>query len=81
MVRTETGSESGAKSTALRLPRLSQHAALIDPFSFIDLLRTYSDSRDFDVMLECKAKDLALLRLREHLRRFAPDLVSRFGIR
>jgi hypothetical protein len=28
------------------------------------------------VMLECKAKDIALLRLRRHLERLAPDLVA-----
>jgi hypothetical protein len=27
----------------------------------------------FDFMLEAKAKDLAVLQLREHLTRFAPD--------
>jgi UV DNA damage endonuclease len=30
----------------------------------------------FDVMLESKQKDLALLRLREDLRRYAPDLAA-----
>ena len=32
---------------------------------------------EFDVMLEVRAKDLALLQLREDLRRFAPDLAER----
>ena len=35
---------------------------------------------EFDVMLEAKAKDLALLRLRSDLSRIAPDLAARFGI-
>jgi UV DNA damage endonuclease len=34
---------------------------------------------DFDVMLECKQKDLALLRLREDLRRYAPDVAARLS--
>ena len=34
---------------------------------------------DFDVMLECKRKDLALLRLREDLERYAPDIAARFS--
>jgi hypothetical protein len=31
-------------------------------------------------MLECKAKDVALLRLREQLTRLAPELIERFQI-
>jgi UV DNA damage endonuclease len=64
----------------LREPRLTEHADLIDPFAFIDLLRTAQQERDFDVMLECKAKDLALLRLRKHLDALAPELVARYQI-
>jgi len=30
----------------------------------------------FDIMLEAKAADLALLRLREDLRRYAPELAA-----
>jgi UV DNA damage endonuclease len=73
MIAVDRRNESGKKITELRQPRPCQHADLIDPFAFIGLLRATQD-RDFDVMLECKAKDLALLRLRKHLDRFAPDL-------
>lgn len=31
-------------------------------------------------MLECKQKDLALLRLREDLRRYGPDVAERFAM-
>ena len=43
-----------------------------------DFLRTAqaTTSRPFDIMLEAKAQDLALLRLREQVARFAPDLLS-----
>jgi UV DNA damage endonuclease len=34
---------------------------------------------EFDIMLEAKAKDLALLRLRRDLACYAPDLSARFG--
>jgi UV DNA damage endonuclease len=34
----------------------------------------------FDVMLEAKAKDLALLRLRRDLPRYAPGQAPRFGL-
>jgi UV DNA damage endonuclease len=71
-------SRSGDQQPAFRLPRLSQHADLLDPFAFVDLLDLAPCyNRDFDVMLECKAKDVALLRLREQLARLAPDLVAR----
>jgi UV DNA damage endonuclease len=70
------------KQPAFRLPRPTQHADLIDPFAFIDLLRLAPcPELEFDVMLECKAKDVALLRLREQLARLAPDLVARCQVR
>jgi UV DNA damage endonuclease len=51
----------------LVLPQLRAHADLVDPIGFEDFLRYAAAGRDFDVMLEAKAKDLALLRLREQL--------------
>lgn len=51
----------------LVLPPLRAHADLIDPIGFEDFLRGPAAGRHFDVMLEAKAKDLALLRLREQL--------------
>jgi UV DNA damage endonuclease len=80
MIVSEQRTDSGSKTHVLREPRLSQHADLIDPFSFIALLETIDVHRDFDVMLECKAKDLALLRLRGHLRQLAPELIDRYHI-
>jgi UV DNA damage endonuclease len=49
-------------------PQLRAHADLIDPIAFEGFLRDAARGRDFDVMLEAKAKDLALLRLRDQLR-------------
>ena len=50
------------------LPPLRAHADLIDPATFEHLVRdTAAGLRDFDVMLEAKAKDLALIRLREQV--------------
>jgi UV DNA damage endonuclease len=49
------------------LPPLRAHADLIDPIGFEAFLRGPAAGREFDVMLEAKAKDLALLRLREQL--------------
>jgi UV DNA damage endonuclease len=51
----------------LVLPPLRAHADLIDPIGFEAFLRGPAAGLDFDVMLEAKAKDLALLRLREQL--------------
>lgn len=57
-------------------PLPNQHSDFLNPFEVIDLLRSARNAtlRHFDLMLEAKAKDLALLRLREQIARFAPDL-------
>jgi UV DNA damage endonuclease len=51
----------------LALPPLRAHADLVDPIAFEHFLTSTVAGRDVDVMLEAKAKDLALLRLREQL--------------
>jgi UV DNA damage endonuclease len=51
------------------LPQLRSHADLIDPIAFEYFIRSAPCGRPFDVMLEAKAKDLALLRLRDQLGR------------
>jgi UV DNA damage endonuclease len=51
------------------LPQLRAHADLVDPIGFEHFLRRAAGTRDFDVMLEAKAKDLALLRVRDQLER------------
>jgi UV DNA damage endonuclease len=51
----------------LVLPDVRLHADLIDPVAFEGFLRHTAKGLDFDVMLEAKGKDLALLRLREQL--------------
>lgn len=55
------------KEVRLEVPLLRQHADYIDPWTFADLLGGLGDLR-FDVMLEAKAKDLALRKLRADLR-------------
>ena len=54
-----------------RPPRLEQHADLVSPWDMLELVR--AAQAPIDVMLEAKAKDLALLWLREQLPRVAPD--------
>ena len=66
------------------LPELRAHADMVDPIAFELFLRDHRRGPRFDVMLEAKAKDLALLRLREQLAaRGIPsaDGLLRFGER
>jgi UV DNA damage endonuclease len=51
----------------------------VNPFEFIRFMRD-AEGLVFDVMLESKAKDLALLKLRPDLLRYAPDVAARFGL-
>ncbi len=60
-------------------PVFTGHADFCNPFEFATFMRI-AEGLDFDVMLEAKAKDLALLRLRPDLLRYAPDVAARFGI-
>ncbi len=67
---------------AVRRPRWAYHSDYVNPFEFIDFLHSALSASarrvpDFDVMLEVRAKDLALLQLREDLARFAPGLAAR----
>ncbi|USI74959.1 UV DNA damage repair endonuclease UvsE [Sphingomonas morindae] len=65
--------------TVLRPPIWTGHADFTNPFEFATFMRTAQDLA-FDVMLEGKAKDISLLKLRGDLLRFAPDVAARFGI-
>ena len=62
----------------VQMPLPNQHSDFVHPFEFIDLLKTAREAnlRPFDIMLEAKAKDLALFRLRQLVDRYAPDLAS-----
>jgi UV DNA damage endonuclease len=57
-------------------PQAGQHADFINPFEFITLMAAARGLPPFDIMLEAKAADLALLRLRADLRRYAPELAA-----
>ena len=67
------------KSRGSGKTRWAYHADYINPFEFIDFMRMAAGLPAFDVMLEVRAKDLALIQLRNDLRRFAPDLAERLG--
>ncbi len=77
--RTEWLVEPAAGETApqVRQTRWMYHSDYVNPFEFIDFLRLAEGLPAFDVMLEARAKDLALLQLSEDLARYAPDLAAR----
>jgi UV DNA damage endonuclease len=74
--------DKATKKKSIRLvpPVTTGHADYCHPFEFATFMRLV-ENLDFDVMLEAKAKDLALLRLRSDLLRYAPDVAPRFGLR
>lgn len=63
-------------SSRLKVPTWEEHSDFVNPFEFAAFVRSASGLREFDIMLETKARDLALLKLRQDLGRFAPELLS-----
>lgn len=70
---------SRKKKLVLQPPVWTGHADFCQPFEFIAMMRLL-DGLKFDVMIEAKSKDLALLRLERDLQRYAPDVAKRFGL-
>jgi len=56
-----------------RPPQPREHADYLDPFGYQDFARLLPPGRDYDVMLEAGAKDLALLKLRRDLQALAAE--------
>lgn len=69
---------TGKKEAVLQPPLNTQHSDFVNPFEFIDFARDLPADMAVDIMLEAKAKDLALLRLRSDLRKYAPDIAARY---
>ena len=80
-MRTVERKDTKTKKVVSRLqpPIWTGHADFAQPFEFITFMRL-AEGLLFDVMLEAKAKDLALLRLRRDLPAYAPDVAARFGL-
>jgi UV DNA damage endonuclease len=59
-------------------PLPTQHSDFVNPFECIELLRSAArlGLRPFDFMLEAKAHDLAVLRLREQIAAYASDIAA-----
>ena len=71
--------KTGKSVTVNMAPVWTGHADFVNPFEFATFMRTAA-GMEFDVMLEAKSKDLALIRLRPDLLRYAPDVAERFGL-
>ncbi len=71
--------KTGKPEVVLQPPIWTGHADYNNPFETIPFLRSIAHL-DTDIMLEAKAKDLALLRLRSDIARYAPDLARHYGI-
>jgi UV DNA damage endonuclease len=72
--------KTGKLKLAYQPPVWTGHADFTNPFEFVTMMRSL-DGLDFDIMLESKSKDLALVRLRLDMLRYAPDVAARFGLR
>lgn len=79
-VLRRTDPATGSGRDVVRPPLPTQHADFAHPFEFISFLRAADGLRDFDVLLELKAQDLALRRLREDVQRFAPQAAWRAAL-
>jgi UV DNA damage endonuclease len=70
----------GARLKTVLLPPIwTGHSDFTNPFEFATFMRA-AEGLQFDVMMEGKAKDLSIIKLRPDLLRFAPDVAERFGI-
>jgi UV DNA damage endonuclease len=76
--RTDWGYRDGS-SGERKKPNWISHAEFIDPFSFLDFYRPLLKYAP-DVMLEAKAKDLALLQLRKDLVHFEHEIAEAFDL-
>ena len=65
--KTATDERVTKRGRSLALPQLRAHADMVDPIAFEWFLRGPAHALGFDIMLEAKAKDAALLRLRQQL--------------
>lgn len=72
--RTEMRTLEG--SSRIKRPTWTEHSDFVNPFEFLSFLEMARGLKPFDIMIEAKARDLALLALREDVQRFAPHLAD-----
>lgn len=70
--------QRGRRRWLLSPPRPGHHADFLNVWEFADFVGAAAGVRDFDIMLEAKASDLALLRLRHDLARYVPEVAGWF---
>ncbi|MBA3947041.1 MAG: UV DNA damage repair endonuclease UvsE [Herpetosiphonaceae bacterium] len=75
---TRKNKQTSKQEEVMVPPIWTGHADYLNPFEFITFMRM-AQELEFDVMLEAKLKDLAVLRIRRDIERYAPDLAPRFG--
>lgn len=73
-----TDERTGRQRWLLSPPRPGHHADFLNVWEFAAFVEAAAGTRTFDVMLEAKAGDVALLRLRHDLQRYAPDIAAWF---
>jgi UV DNA damage endonuclease len=71
---------TGKKETVLVPPVWTGHADYVNPVEFAQFLDVADGLPAFDIMVEAKGKDLAVLRLKADIPRFAPRHAGRFGL-
>lgn len=71
--------KTGKPEMVLQPPIWTGHADFNNPFETITFLCSIAHV-EVDVMLESKSKDLSLIRLRNDMARFAPELAARYGV-
>jgi UV DNA damage endonuclease len=77
---TKAPVKPGARVKTVLLPPVwTGHSDFTNPFEFATFMRIAA-GLEFDVMMEGKAKDVSILKLRPDLLRYAPDVAERFGI-
>lgn len=64
--------KAGDMQTYQKAPALRLHADYVNPFEFLLIQEKAAGLRPFDVMVESKAKDLSVIKLKEDLARFGP---------
>lgn len=78
--RTEAVSEEGKSGKSAKKPNpmppseMRLHSDYINPFEFMYFLEKAEGLRPFDVMVESKAKDLAVLKLKKDLAKYGPKI-------
>lgn len=70
--------KTGKTTSSAQAPDMTNHAEYLNPFEFAWFMEEVGDL-DFDVMVEAKGKDLAVLRLRDELAKRRPMIRNPAG--